>query len=96
MVLLGKDTPGKPSPHVVSIFGLGEGVGSTDTTDFMGKTRSVADGLIAPKGDSEGGDVIGELVPCFSYPCKLGLHGMRCVSDLRNIWSWERGSKKDL
>ena len=95
VVLLGKDMPGKPSPPVVSVFGLGVVVGSTDTTDLIGKTRSVADGLIAPKGDSEEGDVIGELVLCISCPCRLGFHGMRCDSEPHRFWSWERVSEKD-
>lgn len=95
VVLLGRDMPGKPSPPVVSILGFGVGVGSTDTTDLMGKTRSVADGLIAPKGDSEEGDVIGELVPCVSFPCRLGLHGGRCVLESLSLWSWERESERE-
>lgn len=89
VLLLGKDMPGKPSPPVVSVLGLGVGVGSTDTTDRMGKTRSEADGLIAPKRDSEEGDVIGELAPCVSLPCKLGLQGVRCVSGPQSFRFWE-------
>lgn len=77
--------PGKPSPLVVSILCLGVGVGSTDTTDLIGKTRSEAEGLIAPKGDSEEGDVIGEAVPRISVPCKLGLQGTRCVSEPHRV-----------
>ena len=87
--------PGNPSPPVVSILGLGVGVGSTDTTDLIGKTRSVADGLIWPKGDAEEDDDIGELAPCLSSPCGLGLQGLRCVSEPHNFWSRERGSEKD-
>lgn len=81
--------PGKPSPPRVSILDLGVGVGSTDTTDRMGKTRSEADGLIALKGDSEEGDVIGELALCVSFLCRLGLHGVRCVSEPRKVLSWK-------
>lgn len=95
VVLLGKDMPGKPSPLVVSILCLGVGVGSTDTTDLMGKTRSEADGLIAPNGDSEEGDVIGEFVPCISFLCKLGLHGTRWVSEPHSAWSSERAPEKE-
>ena len=72
--------PGNPSPPVVSILGLGVDVGSTDTTDRIGKTRSVADGLIALNGDSDKDDGIGELVPCLSFSCGLGLPDPRCVS----------------
>lgn len=94
VVLLGKDMPGNPSPLVVSILGLGVGVGSTETTDLIGKTRSVADGLIAPNGDSEE-DGTGELVPYLSCSCRFDLHGMRCVSEARQFWSWERESEKE-
>lgn len=94
MVLLGKDMSGNPSPAAVSILGLGVVVGSTDTTDLMGKTRSEADGLITPKGDSEG-DVTGELVPCVLFPCKLGLPGMRRLSEPLNFWSGERDPEKE-
>lgn len=73
----------------MSILGLGVVVGSTDTTDLMGKTRSVAVGLITPNGNSEEGAVIDELVPCVSFPCRLGLHGVRCVSEPHSFWSWE-------
>ena len=94
VALLGKDMPGKLSPAVISSLGLGVGVGSTDTTDLIGKTRSVADGLIALKGDSE--DVIGEPGPCESLHCKLGLHGTRSiVSEPHNFWSWGCESDKE-
>lgn len=89
VVLLGKDMPGNSSPPVVSVLGLGVGVGSRDTTDLMGKTRSAAAGLIAPKGDSEEGDAIGELVPYVSIPCRLGLHDVRCLSEPHSFWSSE-------
>ena len=39
--LLGNDNPGKASPPVVSILFLGVGLGSTETTDLIGYTRSV-------------------------------------------------------
>lgn len=39
--LLGNDSPGKKSPPVVSILFLGVGLGSTETTDLIGYTRSV-------------------------------------------------------
>lgn len=87
VVLLGTDMPGNPSPTFVSILGLGVDVGSTDTTDLIGKTRSVADGLIAPNGDSEEEDGgIGELVPCLSSSCGLGLHGPRPVFGPHGNW----------
>ena len=73
--------PGKPSSPLVSILDLGVGVGSTDTTDRMGKTRSEADGLMALKGDSEEGDIM------VSLPCRLGLHGLRCGSEPRKLLS---------
>ncbi len=95
VVLLGKDMPGNPSPLVTSVLSLGVGVGSTDTTDLIGKTRSVADGLIAPNGDSEEGAGIGDLVSWLSFLCSLGLHGMRCVSEAPKLWSWGRGSEKE-
>lgn len=95
VVLLGKDMPGNPFPPVVSILGLDVGVGSTDTTDLMGKTRSVANGLIAPKGNSEEGDAIGELMLCISVPCRLGLHNTPCVSEPHNFGSWERESETE-
>lgn len=93
MVLLGRDMPGKPSPLVVSILCLGVGVGSTDTTDLIGKTRSVADGLIAPNGESE--VVVGELVLCISYPSRFGFHGVRCDPEALRFWSCERVSERD-
>lgn len=81
VVLLGKDKPGNPSPPVVSTLGLGVDPGSTDTTDRIGKTRSVADGLIAPNGDSDKDNGFGELVPCLSFCCcGLDLDDPRCVS----------------
>ena len=92
VVLLGKDIPGKPSPLVVSILGLGVGVGSTDTTDLIGKTRSVAVGLIAPNGESE--VVAGELVLCASYP-SFGFHGVRCDPEALRFWSCEHVSERD-
>ena len=96
VLLLGKDMPGNPSPPLVSILGgLGVGVGSTDTTDLIGKTRSVADGLIWPKGDAEEDDDMGELALCPSSPCRLGLHCLRCVSEPDSLGSRERGSEKD-
>ena len=94
VALLGKDMPGNPSPAVVSNLGLGVGVGSTDTTDLIGKTRSVADGLIALKGDSE--DIVGEPGPCESFLCRLGLHGTRSiVSEPHSLGSWECESEKE-
>ena len=87
--------PGNPSPPLVSILGLGVDVGSTDTTDLIGKTRSVADGLIWPKGDAEEDDDIGELAPYPSSPCGLGLQCLRCVSELHWFGSRGRGSEKD-
>ena len=92
--LLGKALPRNPSPAVVSSLGLGVGVGSTDTTDLIGKTRSVADGLMALKGESE--DVIGEPGPCKSFFCRLGLDGTRSlVSEPHSLWSWGSESEKE-
>ena len=94
VALLGNDMSGNPSPAVESSLGLGVGVGSTDTTDLIGKTRSVADGLMALKGDSE--DVIGERAPCESLLCTLGLHGTRSVvSEPHSLWSWGCESEKE-
>ena len=86
---------GNSSPHGVSILDLDVGVGSTDTTDRIGKTRSEADGLIAPNGDSDDDDGIGELVPFPLFSCGLGLEGRRCVSEPHSLWSWERGLEKE-
>lgn len=96
VVLLGKDKPGNPSPPVVSILGLGVDAGSTDTTDRIGKTRSVADGLIAPNGDSDDDNGFGELVPCLSFCCcGLDLDDPRCVSKPHSFESWGRESEKE-
>lgn len=65
--------PGNPSDPIVSALARGVGVGSTETTDLIGNTRSVAEGLIAPNGDSDLEDA-GELSICVS--CKVGLHGV--------------------
>lgn len=96
VVLLGNDKPGNPSSPVVSILGLGVDVGSTDTTDRIGKTRSVADGLIAPNGDPDKDNDFGEPVPCLSFcRCGLGLDDPRCVSKADNFGSWGRESEKE-
>ena len=96
VVLLGKDKPGNPSPPVVSILGLGVDAGSTDTTDRIGKTRSVADGLIAPNGDSDEDNGFGELVPCLSFCCcGLDLDDPRCVSKPHSFGSWGREWEKE-
>lgn len=42
---MGDDIPGKPSPPV-SNFAVGVADGSTDTTDLIGKMRSVVDELV--------------------------------------------------
>ena len=94
VALPGKDMPGNPSPAVVSSLGLGVGVGSTDTTDLIGKTRSVADGLIALKGDSE--DVVGEPGLCESLLCRPGFHGTRSInSEPHSLCSWGCVSEKE-
>lgn len=49
--LLGRDIPGKSSAPVVSNFAVGVAVWSTDTTDLIGKTRSVAEGLKGREGE---------------------------------------------
>ena len=59
--LLGRDVPGKSSPPAEFTLGFGVVVGSTDTTDRIGNTRSMAEGLIALNGDS--GPDNGELKP---------------------------------
>ena len=94
VVLLGKDMPGNPSPPLVSILDLGVGIGSTDTTDLIGKTRSVAEGLIVPNGDSEDAG-IGELVPCPPLSRGLDLPGTRCVLEPHRFRSWERESEEE-
>ena len=79
----------------MSTLALGVGVGSTDTTDRIGKTRSEADGLIAPNEDSNEDDGIGELVPWLLLSCGFDLQGWRCVSKPHNFCSWEGGSEKE-
>ena len=49
---LGNAMPGNPS-SLFSVDAVGVFVGSTETTDLIGNTRSVTDGLM--NGDSEGG-----------------------------------------
>lgn len=49
---MGDDIPGKLSPPV-SNFAVGVADGSTDTTDRIGKTRSVDDKLIRSTDESE-------------------------------------------
>ena len=79
--------PGNPSPPVVSILGLGVGVGSTDTTDLIGETRGGAVGLLGSNGGEEEEDEgIGELVPCPSSSCGLGLHGPRPIFEPHGNW----------
>ena len=73
--------PGKPSAGVVSALARGVGLGSTETTDLIGKTRSVAEGLIAPNGESDLEEDTGdEVSACVS--CKDGRHGVRRSSEL--------------
>ena len=56
LALMGATIPGKASPDIVLILvAPGVGLGSTDTTDRIGKTRSVASGLNASKEDSLAG-----------------------------------------
>ena len=55
--------PGKWSPLMVSARLNGVGLGSTDTTDRIGKTRSLVVGLDGPNGESEEFDG-GEVRPC--------------------------------
>lgn len=96
VVLLGALIPGNPS----SIFsGLGAGVwdGSTETTDLMGNTRSVADGLM--KGEPAGG-VEGDVI--FGIPAAILKLGRGCfcwlsTSEIDRRWSgtaerWSCGS----
>lgn len=51
VLFLATSIPGNPS-SLFSALGAGVCVGSTETTDLIGNTRSVAEGLT--KGDSEG------------------------------------------
>lgn len=44
--------PGKPSPVPPADRAVGVGVGSTDTTDLIGNTRSGPEGCDSSKGDA--------------------------------------------
>lgn len=61
--LFGKDNPGKLSVSLLSVLAVGVAAGSTDTTELMGKTRSVAKGLRGPEGESTRSEM-GELKSC--------------------------------
>ena len=50
-VLLDTDMPGKLSLSVLSSLATGVALGSTETTDLMGKTRSVVDEFNRSKGE---------------------------------------------
>lgn len=74
LMLLGSTIPEKPSPLYLSGLLRGVGAGSTDTTDLIGKTRSVADGLNWSKGESELGDMEDSTpgVPCLDLEDESG------------------------
>ena len=92
VALFGNDSPGKPSPPVVSILFLGVGLGSTETTDLIGYTRSVTWGLIWPKGELLGPDN-GELRPFLSS--KLDLADVSCGLESQDCWACGRGSENE-
>ncbi len=70
VALLSSEILGKLSPPVVSLFAVDVIPGSIETTDLIGKTRSVAEGLKGPEGESKESDM-GEPMPCM-----LGFHGV--------------------
>ena len=77
--LEGPTIPGNPSDVPDSPLAMGVGVGSTETTDLMGKTRSVAEGLIGPKGESDLEDGEERSTCCASD--RSDLHGVRRWSE---------------
>jgi len=72
--LFGKDIPGKLSLSFLSVLAVGVAAWSTDTTELMGKTRSVAEGLRGPEGESTRLEM-GELKSCI-----FDFHGVECGS----------------
>lgn len=88
--LLDRDIPGKPSKPALSDLAIGVAVRSTETTDLIGKTRSVVEGLSWSEGVSEGFD-IGEL-----RVCNLGSRGPDCIPvELHNECSCERDPENE-
>ena len=60
VALAGVPVPEIPSSLVVPTLDIGDGFGSTETTDLMGKTRSLAEELNRPRDESRE-DAVGEL-----------------------------------
>lgn len=86
--LLGRDIPGKLLPPLVSNLAVGVAAESTETTDLIGKTRSVAEGLNGPYEESTESEV-SELVSCM-----LGKHSVEgCSLAPRNARSLDFDSE---
>lgn len=77
-LLVGGTMPGNSSAPIASALIRGVGLGSTETTDRIGKTRSVAEGLIAPNGESALEEGEGPSTNCGSG--RVGRHGVRLGS----------------